>query len=727
MGPSRGILKILSAGFYLCILLSGAGGLFLAGFFLTTVKDLPRVPEPLSRIIETPPTEILAATGERIMVLGGRQAVPLSAVSPHFIRAVTATEDHRFWEHHGVDKIRTLKALYITLFVPGEIQGASTITQQLSKNLFFTFERTFKRKFLELLTAVQIESRYGKREILQAYLNQITFGAGASGIEQAARTFFGKSAASLDLAESALLAGLPKSPSRYNPYSSPERAIKRRKVVLERMVAVGHVTAGEAEQAWKSPLGLLREKGGANTGSYYLDAVVKKLEERYGPEVVHRGGLKVITTLDPFLQNRAREAVAAGLAELDRRIGVKGEEGQTPQGALISIETNSGAVKAMVGGRDYTRSEFNRALSANRQPGSCFKPILYYTAFEKLGLSPAASFVDRRVTLSVAGADDWTPANFSPVFKGPMILKNALGASVNTVAAQLVSRTGPLAVIETAEKFGIRSPLANVLSVALGSSPVSPREMASAFATLAAGGIYHEPFMIRRVEDALGRVLEEKIVNGRRTLDPNIAFQVVDMMKGVVDRGSGAVIRTMGFSLSAAGKTGTTNDFNDAWFTGFTPNLSTSVWVGYDRGKPLRTAKGRGITGGLGAAPIWGRFMVGATDGEPDREFAIPGGIRFEWVDPATGCPVGETAEGVVRVALIKGRKPCLEKTEEGGAAGVDPGDQGRRGAAAESRNIDEGDEELSGSAFKSRNIDDGDEELSGAAFKSRNIHPGEG
>jgi 1A family penicillin-binding protein len=657
------VIRFLRTVFYMMLALVSIAALIGIGMFFIALQDLPRVPDPLSRIIETPPTEIYAATGERIMVIGGREAVPLSKVSTHFIQAVLATEDHRFWEHHGVDKLRTLKALWVTLFAPGRIEGASTITQQLSKNLFFSFKRSYMRKFRELLVALQIEAQYSKREILEAYINQIPMGVGAHGIEQASRTFFRKPAIELTLAESALLAGLPKSPTRYNPYLHYDRAKGRQRVVLSRMVAVGYITRAQAESASRDALNLRPSPSGAQTGSYFLDMVVKSLEERYGPEVIYHGGLKVTTTLDPQLQTWAVESLQEGLARLERMLGVDeqaeyGRFGEVvrPQGALVAVETNSGAIKAMIGGRSYVETEYNRAIQNNRLPGSGFKPFLYYTALETLGINPATVFVDRPVTIPVVGAEDWTPSNFGLKHEGPMILKRALVQSVNSIAAQLVERTGPEAVIRTAHRCGIESHLEPVYSLALGTSGVSPLEMASSFATFANGGIRHEPFWIWRVEDALGRVLEEHIISGERSLDASIVYQLVDLMRGVIDEGTGSVIRRLGFDLPAAGKTGSTDGYYDAWFTGFTPTLSTSVWVGYDQGEGLRDTQGLGITGGRGAAPIWANFMIKATQGEPPREFAIPPDIRFETVNTITGRAATESTLNTMRVALREGQ-----------------------------------------------------------------------
>ncbi|MGD8263119.1 MAG: PBP1A family penicillin-binding protein [Desulfobacterales bacterium] len=657
------LIRCITSLFYLVLLLAGLAAVLVVGFFFYAVRDLPRVPEPLSRIIETPPTEIFAATGERVMILGGQEALPLNRVSPHFIQAVIATEDHRFWEHHGVDKLRTLKALWVTFFKPGIVQGASTITQQLAKNLFFSFRQTYMRKFREMLVALQIETRYSKRQILEAYLNQIPFGVGAHGIEQASRTFFGKPASELNLAEAALLAGLPKSPTRYNPYRHYQRAKERQKTVLGRMATVGYITAEDARRVYKTPLSIQPPSAETRTGSYFLDVVLKRLEERYGPEVLYHGGLKVMTTLDPHLQSLAVESLQIGLSKIDQIMGISDHSsgdvnstGVYPQGALVAVQTNSGAVSALVGGRDYSKSEFNRATQHNRLPGSGFKPFLYYAALESLKFTPATLAIDKRVTIPVVGAPDWLPRNFDRTNEGPMILKQALMKSVNTIAAQLVEQTGPDAVIDVAQRAGIVSPLKSVYSVALGTSGVSPLEMASAFATFATGGIRHEPFFIRRVDDSLGRILQERIVGGKRVLDAGITYQVIDMMQGVLNAGTGSIVRRLGFKLPAAGKTGTTDDYHDAWFTGFTPNLSASVWVGFDRGVGLRDARGKGITGGRGAAPIWADFMIKATDGEPPREFTIPENIRIKNLDPTTGAVADDWTSNPIRVALRTGQ-----------------------------------------------------------------------
>ena len=652
------------------ISLAGFAGMFLVFY---TARDLPRLPSPLSRIIERPQTQIYASNGQILATLGVRKTIPLDMVSKDFINAIIATEDHRFFEHHGINKLRTLKALYITLFKSGSIQGASTITQQLAKNMFFSFRQTYQRKFKELLVALQIEASSTKEEILHAYINQIYFGAGAQGIEKASIRFFGKSASELNLSQAALLAGLPKSPTNYNPYKYPDRAVKRRNLVLRRMVQAGFITELTAEQAMLETPQLDYEQSESRIGNYFVDALINQLIEKYGEEVVYHGGIKVFSTIDTKLQSFARQAVIKGLENLDSMMGINIDDEKHPQGALVAIDTGSGAVKALVGGRDYYKSQFNRAFSGLRLPGSGFKPFLYYSAFKTLKLHPGTVMSDKPVMISVKGAQDWEPQNFSRSFSGNMILKKALYKSVNTFAAQLVEKVGPEMVNNTARVCGIKSDLRNVYSVALGTSGVTPFELASAYTVFANLGIFHTPFFFWRVEDAFGRVVFEHIVQEKRVLDPAISYQVVDMMKAVIQRGSGNSISRLGFKRPAAGKTGTTDHYKDAWFTGFTPALCASVWTGFDKKKKLIDVNRVGITGGRSAAPIWAEFMMNALQSEPERDFPIPDTIRFEKVNTRTGCLFDKVTEPssddhtieVIQVPLKPEQSLCKNKETE--------------------------------------------------------------
>lgn len=639
-------------------------GMFLV-FYIT--KDLPKLPAPLSKMIETPQTQIYASNGQVLVSLGERQAVSLDMVSKNFINAILATEDHLFFEHRGVNKLRTLKALFVTLTSrSGKVEGASTITQQLAKNLFFSFERTFSRKLKELLVAFQIEASNTKEEILQTYINQIHFGAGAQGVEKAAQIFFGKSALNLTLPEAALLAGLPKSPTNYNPFLHYDLAIKRREIVLSRMSKAGFISETEAREALMTKPKLHHRESDARTGSYFVDALITELVSKYGEDVVYHGGIKVYATIDTKLQSYAQIAIKKGLENLNGLMGITDPSAESPQGALVAVDTGSGAVKAMIGGKDYLTSEFNRATKSKRQPGSGFKPFLYLTALKDLGFNPATVMTDKPVSIPVKGAPDWEPRNFTKSFSGNMILKKALTESVNTIAAQMVEKIGPGAVIKTAKACGIESPLQEVYSVALGTSNVTPYEMATAYSVFATLGVLHEPFLFWRVEDAYGRIIYEHIVQEKRVLDPAITYQLVDMMKSVIDIGSGKSIRTLGFNRAAAGKTGTTDSYNDAWFTGFTPTLCTSVWTGFDKEKKLMDAHNVGITGGRAAAPIWADFMMNALSSEPERDFPIPDNIRFATVDIASGCAQEENRGSgrQMSVALKTEQRPCQDKQD---------------------------------------------------------------
>jgi penicillin-binding protein 1A len=641
----------------------------LSGMFLvfTIAKDLPKLPAPLSKIIETPQSQIYASNGQVLISIGERQAVSLDMVSKNFINAILAIEDHLFFEHSGINKLRTLKGLYITLTSQsGKVEGASTITQQLSKNLFFSFEKTYARKFKELLVSFQIEASNTKEEILQTYINQIHFGAGAQGVEKAAQVFFGKSALALTLPEAALLAGLPKSPTNYNPFRHYDLALKRRDIVLNRMAQAGFISDAEAKEAMLKKPELRHEQSDSRTGSYFLDALISELISKYGEDVVYHGGIRVYATIDTKLQSYAQQAMKKGLESLDNMMGIADNSPDRPQGALVAIDTGSGAVKALIGGRDYFESEFNRATKSRRQPGSGFKPFLYYTALKDLGFHPATVLTDKPVVIPVKGAADWEPKNFSKTFTGPMILKKALTESVNTIAAQMVEKVGPASVIKTARTCGIESPLQEVYSVALGTSNVTPYEMATAYSVFATLGVMHEPFLFWRVEDAYGRIIFEHIVQEKRVLDAGTTYQLVDMMKSVIDIGSGKSIRALGFSRAAAGKTGTTDSFNDAWFTGFTPTLCTSVWTGFDKERKLLDSHNVGITGGRGAAPIWAEFMINALGSDPERDFPIPDGVHFEKADMETGCAPESERSGhqMMTVPLKTEQKLCRDNQQ---------------------------------------------------------------
>ncbi len=629
----------------LLMVLAGAG----TYFYLS--KDLPQLPDNLESINLSLPTEIYSSDGERIQILGERRPVSIEDISPYFLKAIIAVEDSHFYDHHGLDHLGLVRAFYANLRAKRVIQGGSTITQQLSKNLFFSFERNFVRKIKELLIALQLEATFSKDQILEAYSNQIYFGSGAYGVEEAAQVYFGKRAEDLTLLQAALLAGLPNSPNSANPFSNLERAMNRASYVLKRMVREGIITEAERQEALVSPLDLLKPKTNSNPNFYFLNVIIDKLEQDYGKEFVHFGGLKIYTTLDNRYQSLAQKAARSHLEALAERMDKM--PGQDPlQAALVAVENKSGAVRAMLGGRDYSFSQFNRAMSNNRLPGSSFKPIVYLTAMETLGYSPATKVTDEPFTIEIQGNDPWEPKNFGEVYEGDIILKKALMKSINVVSAKLVQQMGPEQVIKTARRFGIKSHLGKHFSLALGTSGVSPMEMASAYSVIANLGIYNEPYFIEKIEDFHGNRLYEHYYQGIQRFPQKLIYPLLDMMQGVVDGGTGYGVRRMGFTHPAAGKTGTTNDFKDAWFNGFTKDLTVSVWVGYDNNESMLDRSNKGMTGGRAAVPIWVFFMQQALQGKTKVKFPVPTGIKFETVDVRTGYLANEFSLETIPVAV---------------------------------------------------------------------------
>lgn len=624
---------------YTCAAVSLALLAVLVAFFIL-ISDLPHIPNDLRSLVYSQPTEIYAADGSLVHRLSGRSYVTLERISPHFQKAVMAAEDGEFYSHHGVDKVAIVRSMIFNVI--GKSRGSgSTITQQLVKNLFLSFQREWLRKFKEILLSFQIESMFSKNQILEAYCNLIHFGGSAQGIEDASQQFFNKPAAQLNLAEASLLAGIINAPNRLSPFSHLDAAKARQQLILQRMRKQGFISDEEAQQAASEELALVSSP---RHGNDFIDYVLAEAERRFGAEAVNYGGLRIFTTLDPALQAVAEKELEGGLARVEADLD---STGAPLQGALVSIAVPTGEVKAMVGGRQYIPGSFNRAVATNRHVGSAIKPFLYYTAIEQLGLSPVSIVNDTATTYRLANRTRWTPRNFDRRYRGHMTLKYALMRSINAVSAQLISKVTPEKVAETARKFGITSKIEEVPSLALGTASISPLEMAAAFAVFANDGVYYEPIFIKRVEDANGVILDRTFVLGEGRLPAINTFQVLDMMRGVIDGGTARVIRSLGFTVPAAGKTGTSTEFTDAWFTGFTTSLSTSVWVGYDRVYQMYTRRRRGIDGARAAAPIWANFMKQATMIYPAREFLVPEGLKMLDVDPITGKQVSDSNEGI--------------------------------------------------------------------------------
>ncbi len=675
------LYKLIKSLFYLGIIASVLG--FCAGVALVIIagRDIPQLPDELEKLVLNTRTEFYSSTGKLIATMGEKNRVPLSRISPHFRNALLAAEDFDFYEHAGISKTGIIRAILVNIRA-GRIEGgASTLTQQLSRNFFFSLTQTSSRKVKEILLAFQLEYMFEKDEILEAYCNNMYFGSGAYGIEAASRVYFAKHADQLSVAESALMVAVLNGPSIFSPYANPGRARSRQLWIVGRMADLDLISGAERLAAEQEELRLKRYTEAEARSNYFLDYVKGTITRKFGEQFLYYGGLKIYTTIDQRMQSAAVAAVAGNMRRVDKLFGLpdydsrteRGNTSEYPQGALVAVESGTGAILAMVGGRDYRGSQFNRAKSSNRLPGSAFKPLVYYTAMQETGLSPASTLVDSAVTYKLPGGKSWSPNNFEHDFAGRMTIKKALERSRNVIAAQLIDMTGPERVAETARRFGITSPIMPTPSLALGTSGVSPVNMAGAYSVLATGGIYYEPFAIKRIEDARGNVLFDPIVRGREVGNPQLIYQVVDMMRGVMDRGTGAVIRRMGFTRPAAGKTGTTSNYRDSWFVGYTPGISTACWVGFDDNREMRftdNGRRRGITGSLGAAPMWGMFMMKAAEGMPELDFPVPPGIEFVEVDAYTGLPATATTPPVelIRAALLPSQRDAvMQKAGQGG------------------------------------------------------------
>ncbi len=582
--------------------------------------------------------------------------IPLAQIPKSLRDAILAVEDARFYSHWGVDPMGIARAVYQNFRRGRIVEGGSTITQQLAKVLFLTPDKSLDRKLKEAFLALELERRYSKERILEMYLNQIYFGAGAFGVEAAARTYFGKSAAELGLPESALLAALPRAPTTYSPFEHPEQARRRRAHVLNRMVEVGALTRPQAARVNAADLALVPPERRRTTGAYFAEYIRQVLEDKYGADMVFKGGLNIYSTLNPVMQLQAERALRDGLKTLEARstaqTAARGKTGraapEAPEGAILTIEPQTGYVKAMVGGYDFFRSEFNRAVQARRQPGSAFKPFVYLAALES-GLTSATTIEDAPVTYPAGqNGKPWKPDNYDRKFRGVTTLQQAVEESINVVTVKLQERIGINRTVEVARRLGVQSPLNDDLTIALGSSDLTLLEITSAYSTLANQGVWVPPTAIRYITDAEGRLLEEMIPQGKEALSPEIAYVMTHMLRGVVERGTGVAARALGRPMAA--KTGTTNDYSNAWFIGFTPRLITGVWVGYDRPRSL----GRDETGSRVAVPIWVSYMGKVLASLPLEDFPVPERVVLVPVDMD---PAGTCARPVV-MAFVRGTEP---------------------------------------------------------------------
>jgi len=580
--------------------------------------------------------------------------VPLSKIPMVLRQAIIAAEDARFYEHGAIDLRGIARATIKNLMAAQIKEGGSTITQQLAKTLFLSHARTIERKMRELELAWDIEQRYGKDEILEMYLNSIYFGHGAYGVEAAARTYFSKGVTDLSLPEAALLAGLPRAPGRYSPLIDSARAKARRQYVLDRMVATGVLRKARAQRAGRARIvvhPLFQSKGRA---PWFVDYVRQQLDARLGTVLVRQGGLKIYTTLNAGMQRAALTAIRLGVAAVTSRHARPANGRDAPvEGALVALDPRTGEIKAMVGGADYGRSQYNRAVQARRQPGSAFKPFVYAAAFER-GLTPATLIEDAPIEFRIerdGRVEIWSPENVDRQYRGPVTLRMALEESINVPTVRLIQEVGVDPVIDLARRLGITSELRREYALALGVSEVSLLELTSAYQPFANRGVLSAPAAVRKVVGPGDVVLEERSQMEQRVLSEELAFLVTSIMQGAVERGTGKAARRVG--RPAAAKTGTSQAAEDLWFIGYTPSLIAGVWLGYDQRRSL----GSHETAGKLAAPIWVDFMKRSLGEKPVEAFVPPEGVIQVAVNRRTGQPSEPTDPGSIQEYFIRGEQ----------------------------------------------------------------------
>jgi penicillin-binding protein 1B len=600
-----------------------------------------------------PPLLAALSPGER------RRYIPLSGIPKVQIDAVLSIEDRRFYDHPGVDVIRAAGALVTNL--RGDrpyLVGGSTLTQQIVKNTFLTPEKTMRRKLQEQFMALVLESRLNKDQILELYLNDVVLGQRGPfeihGVAEAARIFFGKHVSNITLAEAATIAGLIQAPSTYNPFRNPERSRERRNLVLREMAATGTIAADEATAASETPL-TVAARALENEAPYFVDYVSHLIEERRGTALDGTGAIDIHTTLDLQMQRSAQTAVDQGLEQVNKQLAARKREGRA-QAALVAVDPRTGDILAFVGGSAYSQTQYNRAIAARRQPGSVFKPFVYLAAFERMAeegradITPASVVLDEP-TIFKDGEEDYEPANYQNEYDGPVTLRRALARSRNIVAIKVAEITGYGYVADLWRRVGVGTPAKPYPSIALGVFEVSPFDMATAYTLFMNDGAVRP---LRALRDIVENGTIEKIEDQplRRVARADTTYLVTSMMRSVMNEGTGAGARGNGFSLDAAGKSGTTNDLRDAWFIGFTPELLTVVWVGFDDNQPL------GLGGSAAALPIWTSFMKSALAARPNASFQAPPGVTAADIDRETGMLATPRCPQVISEVFLSGTEP---------------------------------------------------------------------
>jgi penicillin-binding protein 1A len=651
-GPFRRVL-ILSI---VLVVLVGARPFPAFAFIADPEKDLPYL-DKLEIFQPGEPSLLYSDQDEPFAALVPeyRIFVPLDRIPKLVRQAFLDAEDAQFYSHGAISLKGMARAAIRNLTSAKLREGGSTITQQLAKSLFLSPERTLSRKVKEIQLAQEIERRYSKDKILEMYLNTIYFGGGAYGIEAAARTYFGKSADQLTLAEAAVLAGLPKAPRLYSPFNDMKRAKQRRDYVLTRMENEKHASPAQVRAAKRLAITLNPLFKGREISPTFADYVRKELEPKYGRVLLTKGGLRIYTTLNVEMQRAATEVVSRGLAEIEKTQTSARKPGEPErgvlEGALVALDPATGQIRAMVGGRDYTRSQFNRAAQARRQPGSAFKPFVYAAALER-GFTPASVLDDFPISYSIPQNGrmvDWKPENFDHQFHGMVTLRRSLEESINIPTVRLLESVGTEPVISLAHRMGIASELRPEYALALGVSEVSLLELTSAYGVLANGGMRVPPKSVRRVVSPNGDILEVSDEAGSRVLREEIAFLVTSLLQGAVERGTAKRAKIPGWTVAA--KTGTSQDAADLWLVGYAPRLVAGLWVGYDQPRSLGFHESAGHL----AAPVWADFMRRALRDIPQEAVPIPEGIMSASVNWRTGVPTGPDDPEAITEYFVRG------------------------------------------------------------------------
>jgi len=617
----KGTLKAVGGTLLGIIMIGGAavaGG--LVGLALS-FRDLPDV-RVLKGYVPVETTYIYDINGELIARLHGdvnREVVTLDRISPHLKRSVLAMEDAYFYTHKGIDPSGIGRAIVANFSAGGTVEGGSTLTQQLVKNLFLSNERSLNRKVAEAVLAMRVEQVFTKEQILEMYLNQVFWGKNTNGAETASQNYFGKSAADLTLAEAAMLAGTIQAPSVFNPVDNFAEAKKRQGLVLDRLAELNWATPAEIKAA-KAQKIVIRKQGISYEASrvpYVSQAVTAELEEKFGKDVVLQGGLRVQTTIDLKLQRIAEEIAAEGHADLVNR------GAYADQLALVAVDPRTGFVKALVGGvGDFDKNQYNRAVLARRQLGSSFKPFVYYAAFATGNYTPDSVIDDSPMSIP-DGDEPYVPRNYDNKFSGAISIRQAIAVSRNIPALKLGLEIGNENVIAICRKLGINSPMKPVVSLPLGAADVTPMEVAGAYAVFASGGYKSKTTLIARVTDRNGNLVLDNTPKPELILDPIAVSYLTDALRGVVTNGT-ATEAQLSEGRPVAGKTGTTSDFRDAWFVGYVPQLAVAIWIGNDDYSPMAN----GVTGGVYVTPIWRKFMEKALAGQPIEQFPVPAEIQ---------------------------------------------------------------------------------------------------